>query len=127
MNNSTPSAGDVYRVGFPFVRCEHHTWDEEGEHTVPSWRPGVEFRNSGPYGEDVEAIAHGEGEMTLTVVGVFKPGRFPTRVFYTRQFTSPDGNSFGKSRLLIATVEKFRRISARYAHLYEVEDVEPQP
>lgn len=52
--------------------------------------------------------------MRLTVVSVHRPGRFPTRVFFTRQFVTPDGKAFGKSKLHIVTVEKFRRLSSRY-------------
>jgi hypothetical protein len=60
--------------------------------------------------------------MILTVVETFKPGRFPTRVFYTRQFIDPDGKTFGKSRLHIVTLEKFRRISAKYRLPYDVDE-----
>jgi hypothetical protein len=35
------------------------------------------------------------GFAKFTVQGVFKPGRYPTRVFFTRAFTDPDGKTLG--------------------------------
>ena len=88
----------------------------------PSWRPGVNgHRYEQQYDREI-AIADGAGDQILTVVSVHKPGRFPTRVFYTRQWRSPDGVTFGKSRVHIATSEKFRRTATSYQHRWTVED-----
>lgn len=114
----TPKAGEEFRVRFPFIRDEYAAFDEEGPVNVKTWRPGVGFEAVGPYGEESEAYANGEGWMILSVVGVYKPGRFPTRVFYTRKFISPSGDEFGKGKLQICTLEKFRRISASYQYPY---------
>jgi hypothetical protein len=122
-------AGEVFRVKYPFVRCEVDVGDPDPEGqgfaTISSWKPGVEFVACGPYGEDAEAICHAEGEMILTVVDVFKPGRFPTRVFYTRQWVSPERKAFGKGGLHIATAEAFKRRATKYMHEYRIEAPAP--
>ena len=115
-----PSAGAVFRVIYPFTKSDFETYDGNGPVTVKTWRPGISMESTG-YG-DVDIWADSEGEMVLTVVATFKPGRFPTRVFYQRSFIDPDGRLFGKTRLLISTLEKFRRISARYQFVYDVEE-----
>lgn len=117
-------AGDVFRVKFPFVRCEVDVPDSDPEGvgfaTIQSWKPGVEFVERPPYGEDSDTICHGEGEMILTVIDTHKPGRFPARVFYTRSWVTPDGNAFGKGNLHITTAAAFKRRATRYMHDYEV-------
>ena len=115
-----PQTGEVFEVRHPFVRATTHIWNDDGMTEVPTWNPGIVFEDVGP--EDCGAFAHAEGKMILTVVDTFKPGRFPTRVFYTRSYVTPDGHAFGKSRLRIATVEKFRRLAKSFYHDYQVED-----
>lgn len=109
-------------VEYPFIKEDVSLIGEDGPYEAKSWVPGVRFENISP--EDVDAVADGVGHMMLTVVGVFKPGRYPTRVFFTRKFSDPDGNVFGKSKLHICTLEKFRRISKKYQHDYSLRDKE---
>ena len=113
-----PQPGDTVRVGYPFVRDTFYTYDEEGGYEAPTWRPGVRYESDGP--ESMAAFADGEGEMRLTVVDTFKPGRYPTRVFVTRRFVRPDGAEFGKGKLHIWTIDKFRRLTKGYAQPYEL-------
>lgn len=115
MSRSDPVAeGHVFRAPYPFVRVTYHEADEDGVSEVPSWAPGTRFEGMGP--ECGGSVADGMGEIFLTVVSVHKPGRYPTRVFFTRQWRRPDGNVFGRSALQIATLEKFRRLARGYAH-----------
>lgn len=121
-------AGDIFRVKFPFVRCEVDICDEDPESfggfvTIKSWKPGVEFVPCG-IGDDSEAVCDAEGEMVLTVVDVHKPGRFPSRVFYTRRWVNPDGKEFGKGALRITTLTAFKRRAAGYMHEYELRATE---
>lgn len=106
--------GTTFVISYPFVREKLELLDEDGFHEVPTWNPGVRYEMSGP--EDVEAVADGSGEAIFNVIDVHKPGRYPTRVFYTRRWRTPDGKEFGKSRLHIATLEKFRRLIRGYQH-----------
>lgn len=104
--------GDIFTVDYPFVKEAVTLFDGEGHTETLSWRPGITYENVLP--EDVAAFADGMGKQILTVVSVHKPGRYPTRVFYTRAWVNPEGVIFGKSKLHIATLEKFRRISAGF-------------
>jgi hypothetical protein len=125
VGEALPVAGDVFRVRYPFVRCLATVCGEDGPYEINSWRPGVEIESCGPYGEDTDIVANGEGEMILTVIDVHKPGRFPTRIFFTRQFISPDGNAFGKGGLRMTTVDAFKRRTSGYRLAYDVEDMGP--
>jgi len=109
-----PLDGEVFGIAYPFVRAVYTDLDEDGYADRPTWNPGVRFENVGP--EDVEAVADGTGRCQFTVVSTHKPGRFPTRVFFTRRFIDPDGNEFGKGKLHMCTAEKFRRLIKGYQH-----------
>lgn len=120
-NASHPLPGDVFRVRFPFVResVDVPDYDPEGQGfaTIISWKPGVRFEDYTGYG-DVESVCDGEGFMVLTVVDTFKPGRFPTRVFYTRRWVDPDGKEFGKGKLHVTICSAFTRRATCYQHDY---------
>ncbi|MFS0771067.1 hypothetical protein [Sphingomonas sp. 1P08PE] len=111
------STGDVHLVRYPFVRTTFESIGEDGYETVASWQPGT-IAESGY--DDVSYGADGEGWQEITVVDVFQPGSFPTRVFYTRRWIDPTGRAFGKRRLLICTREKFRRLIAGYRFHYDL-------
>jgi hypothetical protein len=114
-----PNAGAVFRIPYPFVRDTYSGFDGvDGFADMPTWKPGVRYEPVGP--EDAGAVADALGQAIFTVEAVFKPGRFPTRVFFTRQFVNPDGKQFGKSKLHIATLEKFRRLSRGYQHPFGI-------
>jgi len=111
----------VYRVKFPFVMKDTSYHDATGEF-IPDegWVPGCDGEIV--YPDDSEMVADDEGEMVLTVVDIHKPGRFPTRVFYTRKFIDPDGKEFGKNKLYITTVPTFERRASGYYFEYRVKD-----
>lgn len=111
-------AGQVFEHSYPFVRDTYTDLDNEGCHEVLSWKPGIAYVMCGP--DDAEAVCEGEGKQVLTVVDVHKPGRFPTRVFYTRKFITPDGKSFGRKNLHITTVQAFRAKANGYAYPYKM-------
>lgn len=122
-------AGAVFKVAYPFMRVEYAQteWDGEGvvESVVKSWKPGCEYVPRGPYGEDSEGVCNGEGWMVLTVVEVFKPGKYPVRVFFTRQWVDPEGRAFGKNNLRIMTLPAFKRRAAGwFAEPYTVQQEE---
>jgi hypothetical protein len=117
---STPETGDVFEHRYPFVRdtyVEPYA-DEDGiaSREIPCWKPGVRHENT-PTG-DTEAFADGVGWQIITVVGRFKPGRFPERVFFTRKWRDPDGREFGKGGCRVVTMQVFRSLTSGYRHEY---------
>lgn len=117
-------AGDVFTVVYPFVRGAYSYMDFDGKHwnemESATWKPGVAYRPCAP--DDTEGYCHAEGHMELTVVDVHKPGKYPVRVFCTRQWITPDGKRFGKTNLRIMTVPAFkRRVQGWFAEPYIVD------
>jgi hypothetical protein len=112
--------GAVFTVPYPYFREEVDLPPEgpnEGPVTNITWRPGVRWVL---VYDDFEAEAEGIGAMLLTVIDVHKPGRFPARVFFTRQWRDPDGKLFGKGALRITTVPAFLRRTKGYMHEFEL-------
>ena len=119
MKHAAPAVGEVFTVPYPFVQdtwVEHYD-GEDGPETdeVPTWKPGVRSE-SVDVGMEADAI----GAQILTVVGVYRPGHFPTRVFYSRQWRDPDGKVFGKAKLRITTVPAFVGLTRGYRHPFEL-------
>jgi hypothetical protein len=114
MNTFKP--GDVFVNDYPFVRTVYQEWDEDGHSDVKSWKPGVEYEAYGPEGDYTLMVADGTGRQTLTVVDVHKPGRYPTRVFYTVKWMTPEGKEFGKGGLKITTLDAFKRRARGFMH-----------
>ena len=56
------------------------------------------------------------------MIDVHRPGKFPPRVFFTRQWKDPTGKTFGKGGLHIMTTAAFRRRLKGYMHDYEMMD-----
>lgn len=120
MKHNDLAEGLIFRAPYPFIRDKVTLMDEDGYSEVATWRPGVRAEMISP--EDAGMFADAVGEIILTVVSVHKPGRFPTRVFFTRRWRSPAGREFGKGACRCVTVEKFRRLAKGYAHEFEVSD-----
>lgn len=121
---SEVQAGAVFAVRYPFVRDSFTLpeFDGEGytEVTTPSWKPGCNYRPCAP--DETEPYCHAEGQMELTVIDVHKPGKYPARVFFTRQWIGPDGKRFGKGALRIMTMQAFKRRAAGwFAEPYDID------
>lgn len=107
----------IYTIEYPFCRDKANVWDEEGYGEIDTWRPGIR------HVEDDEGLwpeADAMGEMILSVVSIHRPGKFPTRIFYTRKWRTPDGKIFGKKKLLITTQQAFSRLLNGYRHKYDL-------
>ena len=113
-------AGSVFAFSYPFIREEREVYEEDGPVMMKSWRPGVRYEPV--YQDDSEAIADGLGEQIVRVVDVHKPGRYPPRVFFTREWKDPSGKVFGKPGLHIKTLDAFRRLVSGYRYEYRVKD-----
>lgn len=114
-------AGDVIEFPYPFVRELYDDGDPEGG-PRPCWRPGVRFDcqtvqvGDGEFDEHTWSVADGTGKQVVTVVSIHKPGKFPTRVFFTRRWIGPDGVGFGKGKLHIKSLSSFRELVRGYRH-----------
>ena len=104
--------GAIFVTTAPFVRYETEIPDVDGMCRIKGWRPGA-FGEAVPLGpDDVTNGADAEGQVEYRVVSVHSPPGFPTRVFFTRAFITPDGvrlNGVRSRKLRVATVHAFRR------------------
>lgn len=103
-------ANKTYSVEYPFCRDKANVADEEGYSEIDTWRPGTRQM------EDGWTEADAMGEMVLSVVSLHRPGKFPMRVFFTRQWKDPDGKIFGRSKLHITAQSAFSRLLSGYRH-----------
>lgn len=118
--------GKTYTVaGYPFSRSEFQEYDGEGVSTRHCWRPGCETDIDDRGRSDL--VAEGVGAALLTVVDVHRPGKFPARVFFTRQWRDPEGNVFGKGALHITTKANFTRLLRGYRHTFYIDGEEVRP
>ncbi len=104
--------GVTYSVWFPFVRDEYEppqNWSADGTRRLETWRPGWRYVPRSP--EDTEPEWDGDGEERRLLVAICKPGRYPARAFYVRQWSDPDGKIFGKTALRMTTLTAFRKWS----------------
>lgn len=126
MPNNEFACWQEHRAPYPFVRTKWEAppedpYEEGGAPNMQeSWRPGVEHENISQY-EDAYTFAEGVGEVIYTVIGVFKPGSYPTRVFFVRQWIDPEGKRFGSTKLRITTQQNFRTLIKGYRHEYELD------
>jgi hypothetical protein len=109
--------GDKFAVLYPFLRCKFTNYMDEDQAELDSWKPGIEM--VGIYPDDSAAACDDHGWLLSEIIGIYKPGRFPRRVFWQRKWQDPDGRVFG-GKLQITTEEKFRRLNTRYQHDYEL-------
>lgn len=116
-------AGQIIRAAYPFVRTTYDALPDDGSAPTqePTWRPGTKAELMPPYG-DAQEFADGVGQVIYTVIAVFKPGSYPARVFFIRQWADPDGKTFGKSKLRITTQQAFRTLVKGWRHEYEMSE-----
>lgn len=113
-------AGDRFEVPYPFSRDTYEDTDYSDEagvtsSMVPTWKVGPTYIQTPPEG-DTLSVADALGISVLTVVSVHKPGKYPTRVFFTRTWVSPEGKAFGKTKCRITTVPTFRTLTQGFRH-----------
>ena len=102
-----------YQISYPFVWEE---WDDLQTGALIrrcSWRPGHRDVLIGD--GDCVHECDGFGHATFHVVSIHKPPKYPARVFFERQYCDPDGKQFGKKKLHIVTLTKFKRLVLGYA------------
>jgi hypothetical protein len=107
------AVGSIFEVDCPFIRSRFDSYDEDGPYRVLSWKPGIEWIITGM--DEADMRAHGMGKGRYTVIAVAHlPRPYPTRVFFTRKWTCPDGRVFGNSKLHVMTREAFKRRTVAY-------------
>lgn len=110
--------GDRFEFVYPFARDTYRAVDEDedgsGYADVPTWKVGVRHADKGE--GDIESIADGLGRCVVTVVSTHKPGKYPTRVFFTRTWIAPDGKAFGKTKCRMTTAATFKTLVQGYRH-----------
>lgn len=117
---TTFKPGKVIEVSYPFSKETLSLLDGDGFADFETWRPGCIVNN---YGDgDTEYCAEGMGKMVLTVVSTHKPGKYPERVFYTRQWIDPDGKTFGKGKLHNRSKAQFSKLCKGYRHSFYLND-----
>lgn len=99
--------GAEIEVAHPFVRDTYHGFDADGPVAQKTWRPGTRAEMLPP--DSAEEVADALGTQIFTIVSIHKPGRFPSRVFFTRRWRDPDGREFGKTKCHIKTLQAMRR------------------
>lgn len=123
MKTEPIEVGKTYAVRYPFVMEEVSLPPDDPEGMRPvvvsNWRPGC-LKDTYDHDCSTVYVAESHGEMLLTVVDVHRPGKFPTRVFFTRKWKDPSGKVFGKGGLHIMTAQAFRRRLRGYLHHYEM-------
>lgn len=112
--------GTIFKVKYPFTLAHGFKIEEDGPVDFPSWKPGTEEIPVQP--DTSETVYHGVGSMVLTVVATFKPPKWPTRIFYTRQWIDPQGRTFGKNNLRITTLGNFNRMKQGYRYRQTVKE-----
>ncbi len=110
----------IHRVAYPFVLEVFSEPSSDGLADKLSWRPGIRYQDAGDLRP--EGLADGTGWQIIQEIARIKPGRFPERVFYTREWITPDGKRFGKGGLRVAVASKFRRLTSGYAIEYRMYD-----
>jgi hypothetical protein len=111
--------GLVIDIAHPFIKTTFSEQDQDGFTEVSTWSPGVRFEDMGE--GDIESVADGIGAQLLTIVDIHKPGKFPTRVFYTRKWRDPAGKVFGKGALRIRSRAAFAMLAGGYRHEYTLD------
>lgn len=106
--------GAVFTNPYPFVRDIGISIEADGTVDFVTWKPGLRAVGPTSQYDDGEELADAMGKQILTVVSIHRPGRFPPRVFFTRQWETPDGKRFGKDRCRVTTQQAFRRMAAGF-------------
>lgn len=114
--------GAEFRVTAPFVKVPYTVWDEGGSFEAQGWKPGTRFEQIDDemvYGPS--RVADAEGFAVYRVVeAVMLPRPYGERIFFTRTWVNPDGEPFGKRRLMVTPTHTFRRWASGWRHQYEM-------
>lgn len=109
--------GDVFERDHPF------TWVEEGSYgddRYERWRPGA--WNVETVVDEALSSCTALGRVKFTVISVHRPPGYQERVFFKREFITPDGTRYTPGRLMNCITRKFRKDIAAFPFAFEVEE-----
>lgn len=110
--------GEIFEVPHPFVREEYQDFEDDKPLVKYRWKPGT--RQVDPGDGRLWHEADAVGKQILTVVGVYQPQGFQTRVFYTRRWRDPNGTEFGTKGCRVTALSAFRQLTQGYRYNVEV-------
>lgn len=127
MSSTQRFIGEQHEVPYPFTRDAGWEEFDDGMYSaVTNWRPGCGVEddpdNWAPDDPAQRHYADGMGTMILQVIARYKPGKYPERTFYVRQWRDPDGHTFGKTNLRVTTSATFYRMRKGYRHEFSLKD-----
>lgn len=103
------SSADIRKLEAEYSAPWPFWWCHDAQLGRGDWIPGVRLGAIPP--DDCYAIADAVGSVHYKVISTHKPGKYPDRVFYVRQFTRPDGERFGRKGLKVCTLKKFIKLT----------------
>lgn len=111
---------DWIKVPYPFYQeTVDAGWDADcdGIPRIRSWVPGTTYVQHNEY--DYDAYADGMGFMLLKEIANKKlPKPYQERVFFIRQWETPSGRVFGKTKLRVTTRATFTKLQKGFRHSY---------
>jgi len=112
--------GDVFERPHPFTLVVEH--DHDPDAAFERWRPGA--WNVDSAGEDVLTSCTAMGRVKFTVVSIHRPPGYRERVFFKREFTTPEGKRYAPGRLMNCITRKFRKDISAFPFPFDVEQPE---
>lgn len=115
------AAGAIFERDHPFTMVRENQGDPDFE--IERWRPGAWEVWEQNDDDAPTAKANGLGRVKYTVVSTHKPPGYPTRIFFKREFTTPDGGRYSPGRLMNCVASKFRKDVTAFPFPFEVEEL----
>ena len=114
----TFAAGDVFERSHPFTFVKENGSYPGDE--IERWRPGA-WNSEYDDADKGTAYCTALGAVRFMVISTHRPPGYPERVFFKREFTTPDGERYASGRLMNCITRKFRKDIAAFPFPFEVE------
>ena len=117
MKDGEIKPGDVFERDHPFTLMEER--GSSPDDVYERWRPGA--WNVDSAGEDALTSCTALGRVRFTVVSTHRPPGYQERVFFKREFTTPEGKIYAPAKLHNCIARKFRKDIAAFPFPFVVE------
>lgn len=111
------TAGEVFTRKHPFTFVVEKTGLPDVE--FEQWRPGA-WESTYLAPDEMIAACHAEGTVTYTVISSHRPPGYETRIFFKREFMTPEGKRYAPARLHNCILRKFVRDITKFQFQYEI-------